>query len=568
MSFSFWEEDCKRYVTRDEHGGWHLWDELKQRLEQEFGVPFEESSQKKSDPLRVLWFYPTAPLRPRQEDWVWQTQFYFIRDAEDQALHYGLMVAHAPPRQIEKRSYEPDRDIDRLIKLLEQDGRFRGQINELLKDREFFLGVYTWEEGKKETQPVGSAEEALQVIQGLPERRGWHIHLNRQMSCAEAVELGEKASERIMEAYRLVWPIFLQPLPEKVRREIAGGNRMGLQRSGGKQSTMADVHSLKDLLRLKGQIVLTGPPGVGKTYTALRLVADMLALPAHDDKAPEKRQLSTFLKRDWTLRENPAALAQEVLKNDPPGLWGIVQFHPNYSYQDFVRGIQAKPAGGRVAFEFVNRTLGLLADTATVLAEHKVPVLLIVDEINRGDLAQVLGELIYALEYRDEKVITPYPVNRQPALILPRNFYLVGTMNTADRSIALVDYAIRRRFAFIHLPPSDSPLLDYYSDARLRDKAVTLFKAVRALFDPNGKLAPGYAPEDLAVGHSYFMAKDSEELAMKFAFEVAPLLQEYHKEGILSGDDLTINLVGMRVNLLDKDQFDLQEKILGWIRSD
>jgi len=324
------------------------------------------------------------------------------------------------------------------------------------------------------------------------------------------------------------------------------------------------LDDLAALLQMKGQIVLAGPPGVGKTYQARRLVSQVLGLDPADAAARNQRQLGHILRQHPALRDDLDQLVQEILSGPPPhGVWDIVQFHPSYAYEDFVRGIQAEPEeeSGAIAFRPVNRLMGLLADLAGRLGPD-VPVLLIVDEINRGDLAKVLGELIYALEYRDEAVVTPYAVDGRLGLQVPENFCMIGTMNTADRAIALVDYAIRRRFSFVHLAPNPKVVARHYADLTLREQATGLFDQVQSLFED---LGAGYVAEDLAVGHSYFLANDSEELATKVAFEVAPLLAEYYKEGILATPPVLE--LDEQVDLVEIDSFTLEQRVRDWLGS-
>ena len=107
----------------------------------------------------------------------------------------------------------------------------------------------------------------------------------------------------------------------------------------------------------------------------------------------------------------------------------------------------------KVAYETVNRIFGDMCRKAKRRSrKRKIRLLLIIDEINRANVSAVLGELIYALEYRGEKVATPYAVGDKKELVIPKNLYVIGTMNTADRTIGQIDYAVRRRFAFIALP--------------------------------------------------------------------------------------------------------------------
>lgn len=175
-------------------------------------------------------------------------------------------------------------------------------------------------------------------------------------------------------------------------------------------------------------------------------------------------------------------------------------------------------------------------ETSATIEEKKY--VLIIDEINRANLPAVLGELIYALEYRGEKVESMYPIDDDNTLIIPPNLYIIGTMNTSDRSVGHIDYAIRRRFAFIDILPK---VLE-------GDKfELELFKQVSALFIQNfdeyvqdynvelklsEHLSEEFRPEDVWLGHSYFI-KGEGDFSLRKKYEIVPILKEYVKDGIL-----------------------------------
>ena len=164
-------------------------------------------------------------------------------------------------------------------------------------------------------------------------------------------------------------------------------------------------------LRRKKQVIFQGPPGTGKTFVAERLA--------------------------------------RCIVSETTGFWEVVQFHSAYNYEDFIQGLQPKPLGQGLHFELVSGRF--LQFCKRVLEESNGdPCILIIDEINRANLARVFGELMYLLEYRDKAI--PLAAGGIPFQI-PENVYIIGTMNTADRSIALVDHALRRRFSFIRLRP-------------------------------------------------------------------------------------------------------------------
>lgn len=174
---------------------------------------------------------------------------------------------------------------------------------------------------------------------------------------------------------------------------------------------------------------------------------------------------------------------------------------------------------------------------------------LIIDEINRANLPAVLGELIYALEYRGKEVESIYEIDEERKIIMPPNLYLIGTMNTADRSVGHIDYAIRRRFAFVDVLPTPEPI---------REVGKELFKKVSSLFIKNFDtidwlhpklersefLASDFRPDDVWLGHSYFITNEKDEtgklldekeqLKIKLEYEIKPILKEYLKDGILN----------------------------------
>ena len=382
------------------------------------------------------------------------------------------------------------------------------------------------------------------------------------------------------------------------------------------------------LLKYKPQIILQGPPGTGKTREAKRIAKALLG-----------------------LGENDSLEGNEQFK--------LIQFHPSYSYEDFVRGIVAKPneEGDGIIYTAENKILGAFAkeafnnwnkaqqSTQTLKEEevfdafiehikeelaqsedYKYPLteavylfdaddkrfkykgdnwvahskglnmkfseikkiiesgaeerqdimknpnlealthtsstyflkiveeyyefkrtykpivtdiplkdyVFIIDEINRANLSTVLGELIYALEYRGEAVQSMYAIDGENNLILPPNLYIIGTMNTADRSVGHIDYAIRRRFAFVNILPKNltNELGDQF-ESRLFAKVTNLF---------NTNLSPEFKKEEVQLGHSYFITKNTP-INIRWEYEIKPILLEYAKDGILVGEGIetTIN---------------------------
>ena len=229
-----------------------------------------------------------------------------------------------------------------------------------------------------------------------------------------------------------------------------------------------------DQLRRKQQLILYGPPGTGKTYLAERLASYLV---------------------------------------DGGGFSELVQFHASYAYEDFVQGIRPQVAEGALHYELAAGRFLQFCDKARQAGES--PCVLIIDEINRANLARVFGELMYLLEYRQRPIALS---GGGPEFSIPANVYLIGTMNTADRSIALVDQAMRRRFSFVRLRPNYQLLANYLENRGVpREKLVALLKEVNQ----------SIGDEDCELGISFFMVADvATALAHIWQGEVEPYLEE------------------------------------------
>src|SRR5262249_49999229 len=197
------------------------------------------------------------------------------------------------------------------------------------------------------------------------------------------------------------------------------------------------------------------------------------------------------------------------------------QFHPAYSYEEFVEGIKVKSVevDGRHDITYPVEDGLLCAFAAEAARCPSDPFVLIVDEINRGNLPRIFGELLYLLEYRDQTVDLPYS---RRGFRLPANLYLLGTMNAADRSVALVDQALRRRFSFLEMSPDAGVLA-----AWLAASGNPFAERVLALFERlNARLREDLGPQG-QVGHSYFMVPglDEQRLRVVWQHHVRPLLE-------------------------------------------
>ncbi|MCC3153699.1 AAA family ATPase [Hymenobacter sp. BT770] len=251
-------------------------------------------------------------------------------------------------------------------------------------------------------------------------------------------------------------------------------------------------------LARRRNLLLQGPPGTGKTFLARRLA--WLLLGAKDESRIE-----------------------------------LVQFHPSYGYEDFMLGFRPD-ADGR--FHLVPGVLPLLCQRAA--ADPDKPYFLLIDEVNRGNVPRVFGELLLLLE-ADKRgpahaLRLPYAPPDAPRFFVPENLYVIGTLNLADRSLSPLDYALRRRFAFVELGPQFGAPLQEFLAARkvprpLIEQLCTRMAALNQTIADDPELGP-----DFVIGHSYFCQpppqpeQATEWLRLIIEQEIGPLLADYWRE--------------------------------------
>lgn len=200
-------------------------------------------------------------------------------------------------------------------------------------------------------------------------------------------------------------------------------------------------------------------------------------------------------------------------------------------YEDFIIGLKPQLSDGGINYVVADGIFKIICDKARKKPNEKF--VLIIDEINRGNVSKIFGELITLLEKdkRDSlRAILPYS---NELFSVPANLYIIGTMNTTDRSTGTLDYAVRRRFSFITLESQNEKLLEYYKRKgnNISDKAGNLFNSIWEFLN---KYKVDMDVSDLMVGHSYFMAETIDELQLNLKYQIIPLIREYYKDGIIS----------------------------------
>lgn len=323
--------------------------------------------------------------------------------------------------------------------------------------------------------------------------------------------LGMSASElktRVVKAFRDLFPFVLLAVSDDPVPVIRGY----LEPGQGTEEPLQPVYSLADCARdtsmpedelkrwvraieRKKQAIIYGPPGTGKTFVAEKLARHLVGGGA--------------------------------------GFAELIQFHPAYAYEDFIQGIRPETrADGGLKYPLVP---GRFLEFCNRAQPAKGRCVLIIDEINRANLARVFGELMYLLEYRDKEI----PLAGGRSLRIPDNVRLIGTMNTADRSIALVDYALRRRFAFLPLYPQYEVLERFHSGTGFPVQRLTV-----VLKELNERIGDRH----YSVGITHFLRTDiAEQIEDIWRMEIEPYIEEYFFDQQDKADAFRWERIGERI---------------------
>lgn len=287
------------------------------------------------------------------------------------------------------------------------------------------------------------------------------------------------------------------------------------------------LREIDELLTEKGQLIFEGPPGSGKTF-----VAEHFAY--------------------WFTGQS--------IDGGPNDHVEIVQFHQSYGYEDFVQGIRPETStSGQLTYNVRDGIFLNMCLRAKDRPGEKF--VLLIDEINRGNISRIFGELLLLLEYRDKRARLPYATGSDPYISIPKNLFIIGTMNSADRSLAQVDYALRRRFYFVRFMPVENNeatvlarwLQAQHLDNPVRQRVLARFVAL------NLKVSEHLSP-DFQIGHSYFMNANVGHPAgfdRVWTRAIQPLLEEYfhhHRERAAILTEIRTLMIAVVPDAMNEDE--------------
>lgn len=412
--------------------------------------------------------YPLGGKRTRD------AQLYIYIDAH--AIRFGFYIGEEGAAQRKQ--------------FLDRCRQYRRELLDLLEDfyRDAELFFRDRENSTAPAEMIKPDQKTLSFSEWLanPEQHGLEIFRQLSSSAAVKISLADLAG-LVAQVWQKVFPFFLlatepsplnairlflgkEPVPEIVRLPAYPLAQCAAE-TGLEEPTLL---SWITAVERKKQAILYGPPGTGKTYLA-RLLAQHLV-------------------------------------GGGDGFVELVQFHPSYAYEDFIQGIRPSSGEGGLTYDLVP---GRFLNFCTRAVARRDRCVLIIDEINRANLSRVFGELMYLLEYRKENI----PLAGGHTFQIPENVRILGTMNTADRSIALVDHALRRRFVFIGVYPRYDILKRFH-----RHNGFPIDKLIKILRQLNQQIGDRH----YEVGITFFMHDNlAAHLPDIWIMEIEPYLEEY-----------------------------------------
>ncbi len=423
-------------------------------------------------------------------------QLYFYLDGENEDWNYGFSLSDSPSEYYE-----------RLHKAVHANAaEVRKHLSTAPTDTRWSLDEWSELLGGEPTTPPGGDDADA------------NVSIYRLFPLGKLVEHDATLVDEVGKFFEWAWPFFFASLTGKwpngrttgPSNDDSGTSKPAttIDAADGEpyrlEDALLDLFVSEDDLRemlhsltRKKNLILQGPPGVGKSFVARRLA---YVFTGSADRSKVK----------------------------------AVQFHQSYAYEDFIQGWRPKEDGG---FE---RRNGIFYQFCKMAQQDKGSrYVFIIDEINRGNLSKVFGELLMLIEPdkrgREYAIPLTYSNDVEDTFYIPENLHFIGMMNTADRSLAMVDYALRRRFNFVTLQPAfkTAEFRSFLDDREVQTEIIdTIIKRMTALNDEicaeTTNLGPGFM-----IGHSFFCPEDTEEdlgidwYRSVIKFEIAPLIREY-----------------------------------------